>query len=81
MIQLPEVDTDDKITDDEDFLEFTLLITFPRNRRIYQDHANHFEMYDDSESFDRFHLFKPAVHHILNIIQSKISSATIRYVT
>ncbi len=58
MIQLPEVDTGNEITDDEDFLEFSLLITFPRKRRIFRDRANSFEMYDDGEFFNRFHLSK-----------------------
>ncbi len=59
---MPEVDTDD-----EDFLELTLLITFPRKRRIFHDHANHFEMYDDSEFFNHFPLFKTTAHCILDI--------------
>ncbi len=47
VIQLPEVDTGDEITADENFLEFALLITFPWKRRIFHDRANYFEMYDD----------------------------------
>ncbi len=46
IIQLPEVDTDN-----EDFLEFALLIIFPRERRIFNDRAKHFDMYDDSDFF------------------------------
>ncbi len=81
MIQLPEVDTGDEITAYEDFLEFALLITFPRKRRIFQYRTNHFEMYDDGDFFTRFRLSKTIVHFILNIIQDKISSATTRYIT
>ncbi len=77
MIQLPEVDTGDEIAD-RDFLEFTLLITFPRKRRIFHDRANHFEMFDDSEFFNSFCLSKTMVNFLLDIIQGKISSATTR---
>ncbi len=76
MIQLPEVDTDD-----EDFLEFALLITFPRKRRFFHDGTNHFEMYDNGEFFRRFCLSETTVHYILDVIQGKVSSATTRYVT
>ncbi len=49
IIHLTEVDTDK-----DDFLEFALLITFPRKRRIFHDYPNHFEMYDNSEFFNHF---------------------------
>ncbi len=77
MIQLPEIDTDD-----EDFLEFALLITFLRKKRTFQDCANHFKMCDDGEILIiLFSLIQDQAHYIQDIIQGKISLATTKYIT
>lgn len=77
-LNLNIADPNDEITDDEDFLEFALLIQFPRNRKIIRQRPDHFEKWRDFEFLERFRLSKNTVRFIIDKLRGAISSPTNR---
>jgi len=68
----------ENMTDDEDFMEFALLIAFPRKKKVFHERPNHFQKWNQREFFARFRLSKLTTQYILGLIEDKISSPTTR---
>lgn len=72
-------DQDQDLTDDEDFVEFAMLVAFPRRRKMFLQRSNHFVKWRDDQFFNRFRLSKNSVYYVLDHIKERISSPTNRY--
>lgn len=72
------MDENENITDDEDFMELALLVTFPRNKKKFRKRPDHFSKWNNQEFYDRFRLSKTTVKYVLGLIEEKISSPTTR---
>lgn len=70
---------DDDSEEDPDFLEFVVLVHFPRNPRIFRDRPNHYDVWTDEEFLLRFRLSKRTVNFLTEIIKDRISSLRTRY--
>lgn len=73
-----EMDTDEEITDDEDFVQLMLVVTFPRRKKVFRARPNPFQIYANQDFFDRFRLSKSTARFVLGLIETRISSATTR---
>lgn len=71
-----DLDLSDGDSDDDEFMEFVLLITFPRRRKVVRQRPDHFEMWRDHEFLERFRLAKNTVRFIVDKLRNAISSRT-----
>lgn len=53
---------EENMTDDEDLIEFAVLIAFPKRKKIFRNRPDHFTALRDDEFIDRFRLSKTTVH-------------------
>jgi hypothetical protein len=70
---------DAESSEDEDFLEFAILVAFPRRAKTFFPRRNYFIELGDDQFFERFRLSKIVVMHVLNKFRHEISSPTNRY--
>ena len=70
------IDIEDE--DDEEFIDFGMMIAFPRIAKRIRERVDHFTFWRDSEFFFRFRLNKETVRYLVSLIQDKISSKTSR---
>lgn len=67
------MNTNDEALDVKDFLEFDILIAFPRSRKIYCERKNHLLDWSDFEFVNQFRLSKNSTNFMLSLIEDRIS--------
>lgn len=65
---------------DHSLFELAELVGFPRKAKVIRDRPDHFQTWRDHEFLQRFRLSKNTVKFILDVIETKISSPTNRFV-
>lgn len=68
----------DSESEDEDFMEFAMLIAFPRSQKTFFQRTDYFREFNDRQFFERFRLSKYVVKHILDKFRPEITSPTTR---
>lgn len=66
--------------EDADFMQFTLLLAFPRNRPILRPRTDHMTMWTEDEFLQKFRLNKGVVRLLTEMLEKEISSPTTRCV-
>ena len=76
---LDRVDNMDYESDeDDDFLEFNVIIAFPRRARIFRNRPDHFKGWTEDEFLQKFRLNKNTVRFLVEILDERLAPISTR---